>query len=83
VLSQHRDEIKSFLVEESRIPKDWDVKIWLFILRENAMKVVDRLKPAYIAKITYLEDATPWHHSKGYRKGEPMKPYPELPLEYQ
>jgi hypothetical protein len=70
-LSDNLDLIKSFLLEVSNIPEEWDVKVWLFVLRDNAAKIRERLGPAYKPKITHLEDVAPWRYSKGYRERDP------------
>ncbi len=80
---ENMEGISAALHREASIPSTWKITPWLFVPRLNGPQLVERLQPALIAKITYLEDVAPWIYPNGWRDGEPTKPYADIPEQFQ
>lgn len=74
---------KQAIFAHAAIPAHWQFRPWLFLLKDSAQKFVARWSHPVRPKITYLESTAPWFYPNGFRIGEPHKPYPDLPPDFQ
>jgi len=75
--------IQDFLTKTAVIAEDWGIRPWLFILQATAHKLISRLPPNHVPKITYLEYTAPWFYPNGFRGTGPGKPYDDMPVGLQ
>jgi hypothetical protein len=77
----HWDGVKTSLLRDSHLPRDWTVRPWLFVPEQSVPLLLKRLDAIaesgsrrFIPRITPLEMTQPWRFRSWSRIGELEKP---------
>src|SRR5579884_3578738 len=62
IYNAERERIRFFLQEQAGLPAQWELRPWLFLLRQTAGKLIPKLAPGLYPKIIYLEYTAPWFY---------------------